>query len=121
MTELNLSGNGFGHIEAESLGQALKHNRTLKLLNLSSNRICDEDVPLLCHGLATNDTLRVLQVRRQQGVDPNALVFYVIVMVIGQGLLTCAKCEGFFPVYIFCPALPQPYDRSWSSDVAPNG
>uniref|UniRef100_A0A665UP76 EF-hand domain-containing protein n=1 Tax=Echeneis naucrates TaxID=173247 RepID=A0A665UP76_ECHNA len=65
--ELHLSGNGLSRVEAQSLGQALKQNNTLELLDLSHNRIHDEGVTLLCHGLATNDTLRVLKVGGRKG------------------------------------------------------
>lgn len=65
LKELQLSWNGFGHTEAESLGQALKQNSTLVLLDLSSNRFDDQAVTLLCHGLAINDALRILKVRGQ--------------------------------------------------------
>ena len=63
LKQLRLSWNGFGHSEAESLGEALKQNVTLELLDLSNNHIDDQAVTLLCKGLDTNDTLRVLKVQ----------------------------------------------------------
>ena len=77
LKQLQLSWNGFGHIEAESLGQALKQNSTLVLLDLSSNSIDDQAATLLCQGLAANDTLRVLKVSAQKRVNPGALLFFI--------------------------------------------
>lgn len=62
LKHLHLSWNGFGHFGTEKLGQALKQNSTLVLLDLSCNHIDDEAVTLLCQGLAANNTLRVLKV-----------------------------------------------------------
>lgn len=67
LRELWLSWNSFGRAGAESLGQALKQNSVLELLDLSSNQLDDRAVTLLCQGLATNDTLRVLKVSGQKG------------------------------------------------------
>ncbi|KAM9339212.1 uncharacterized protein ABDE67_016868 [Symphorus nematophorus] len=73
LKRLYLSCNGFGHMEAESLGQALKQNHTLELLDLSSNHIDDHAVTLLCQGLATNSTLRVLKLSHNTLTDVGAL------------------------------------------------
>uniref|UniRef100_A0A3Q3MTI1 Leucine rich repeat containing 74B n=1 Tax=Mastacembelus armatus TaxID=205130 RepID=A0A3Q3MTI1_9TELE len=67
LKELLLSWNGFGPVEAQALGEALKVNSTLVRLDLSSNRLDDQAVRLLCPGLASNDTLRVLKVSRAKG------------------------------------------------------
>lgn len=63
--QLRLSYNGFGCNEVEPLGKALKQNSTLVLLDLSWNFIDDRAIKHLCQGLATNDTLKVLQVSAQ--------------------------------------------------------
>lgn len=62
LKHLHLSWNGFGRVEAETLGQALKQNSSLVLLDLRCNHIDDQAVTLLCQGLAANDKLRVLKV-----------------------------------------------------------
>ncbi|KAF3702818.1 Leucine-rich repeat-containing protein 74A [Channa argus] len=61
LKELQLSYNNFGYMEAKSLGQALKKNCTLVLLDLSSNNMDDQAVTLLCEGLASNNTLSILK------------------------------------------------------------
>ncbi|XP_061578912.1 leucine-rich repeat-containing protein 74A-like [Cololabis saira] len=60
LKELYLSHNSFGRAAAE-LGQALKQNDELLILDLCSNLIDDEAVALLCSGLATNTALKVLK------------------------------------------------------------
>lgn len=64
---LLLAQNGFGRIEAEALGQALKSNATIEVLDLSHNYIDDEATSLLCQGLVQNNTLRVIKVRAHRG------------------------------------------------------
>lgn len=111
LKQLQLSWNGFGHIETESLGQALKHNSTLVSLDLSSNRIDDQAVTLLCQGLAINEALMILKVSRQKGNFRST------------GFYTLKKKSGF-KIHVKClcifEALPQPDNKYWGSDAAQN-
>lgn len=63
LKNLLLVANSFSGSVAKSLGQALKVNSTLVLLDLSYNRIDDYAINLLVPGLANNSTLKVLKVR----------------------------------------------------------
>lgn len=63
--KLLLAQNGFGRVEAEALGQAMKSNATIEVLDLSHNYIDDEATARLCQGLAHNNTLRVIKVGRR--------------------------------------------------------
>ncbi|XP_047429162.1 leucine-rich repeat-containing protein 74A-like isoform X2 [Mugil cephalus] len=74
LKQFHLSHNDFGHIGAESLGQALKQNNTLVLLDLSNNWLDDEAVTLLCQGLSTNGTLKVLNLANNPMTNTGALV-----------------------------------------------
>ncbi|KAF7669128.1 hypothetical protein LDENG_00241060 [Lucifuga dentata] len=61
LKELQLSQNGLGLVGVQSLGQALKVNTTLLLLDISGNHIDDGAAMFLCQGLAINSTLRILR------------------------------------------------------------
>ena len=62
LRKLNLSWNGFGQAGCLALGQALKENRTLKELDIASNRLTVEAVGGLMKGLQENDGLNILRV-----------------------------------------------------------
>ena len=62
LRKLNLSWNGFGQEGCLALGQAIKENRTLKELDIASNRLTVEAVGGLMKGLQENDGLTVLRV-----------------------------------------------------------
>ncbi len=92
LKQLQLAWNGFGHMEAEALGQALKKNSTLQLLDISSNNIDDEGVTLFCQGLATNNTLRVLKVSRQKGESLSAVII-ILYLIIIKGIFALRNCR----------------------------
>ncbi|KAM8831650.1 uncharacterized protein AB9W97_003160 [Spinachia spinachia] len=64
LQKLRLAWNGFGPVEAQSLGHALKQNSTLVRLDLSGNLLDDRAAARLGEGLAANATLRVLELSR---------------------------------------------------------
>lgn len=82
---LLLAQNGFGRSEAEALGQALKSNATIEVLDLSHNYIDDEATSLLCQGLVQNNTLRVIKVRAQ--LDSRMNPFCQLTKLIGTRCL----------------------------------
>uniref|UniRef100_A0A3P8RSR8 Leucine rich repeat containing 74A n=1 Tax=Amphiprion percula TaxID=161767 RepID=A0A3P8RSR8_AMPPE len=73
LKRLYLKHNNFGHIQAKSLGKAVKLNSTLVLLDLSDNMIDDEAVTPLCQGLASNNTLIVIKLSYNPMTNPGAM------------------------------------------------
>ena len=62
LRKLNLAWNGFGQDGCLALGQAMKENRTLRELDIASNRLTVEAVAGLMKGIQENDGLTVLRV-----------------------------------------------------------
>ena len=62
LRKLNLSWNGFGQDGCLALGQAMKENRTLKELDVASNRLTVTAVGGLMKGIQENDGLLILRV-----------------------------------------------------------
>lgn len=60
MKRLDISFNGFGRDGCKSLSVALKKNRTLQELDISHNRMVDEDIEVLAQSLMENETLKTL-------------------------------------------------------------
>ncbi len=56
--------------DVQSIGEILKTNNTLRLLNLSNNNITDDGgIQNIIDGLKTNNTLRSLTIRNNQLSD----------------------------------------------------
>ena len=68
MRKLNLAWNGFGQDGCLALGQAMKENRTLRELDIASNRLTVEAVAGLMKGIQENDGLTVLRVNELRHV-----------------------------------------------------
>lgn len=62
---MDLSWNGLGYDGALSLGQALKVNKYIKELDVSSNRFTWNCAAVIASGLRDNYTLEVLKVSRE--------------------------------------------------------
>ena len=56
--------NGLAEVGAIAIGHALQHNQSLENLDISNNRINDNGVEALAKGLKTNETLKILNVRK---------------------------------------------------------
>ena len=65
MKRLDISFNGFGREGSKALSLALKKNRTLQELDLSYNRMVDEDIEVLAQGLMENEALKTLAVCKE--------------------------------------------------------
>jgi predicted nucleic acid-binding Zn finger protein len=62
MSSINLSWNGIGNDGAKALGDALKLNAALEVLDITNNRIMTEGSVYLGKGLAVNESLKTLKV-----------------------------------------------------------
>ncbi|KOO34554.1 nlrc3 receptor [Chrysochromulina tobinii] len=105
LTKLDLSDNqmcglnhvGFGAFTAEgitAMADALRVNGTLTALNLSSNRLNDEDVSAVCKAIQSNKETKLASLNfKDNGIGPvgaNA----VAAMVAATGALTVANLLG---------------------------
>lgn len=54
--------NGFSIMGADAIGKAIKHNRTLRCLDISHNRIPYDGAKHIAKGLLENDGLQTLKV-----------------------------------------------------------
>ncbi|CAF1301027.1 unnamed protein product [Rotaria sordida] len=72
MTNLYLSGENIGNLEAEHLAEALQNNITLEILNLSYNKIDDRGVQHIANAIQNSKTLTKLELRGNQIGDIGA-------------------------------------------------
>ena len=74
-----------GRMVHPTLGNLLKVNSSLKVIDISHNRITWAGAPLLCKGLKVNETLEVLRVSRRT----RFVVLFVIVRVFCSKINSC--------------------------------
>ncbi|XP_054871954.1 leucine-rich repeat-containing protein 74A-like [Amphiprion ocellaris] len=96
LKRLYLKHNNFGHIQAKSLGKAVKLNSTLVLLDLSDNMIDDEAVTPLCQGLASNNTLIVIKLSYNPMTNPGAMTLLKTVVNNSESALKEVDISGVY-------------------------
>jgi Ran GTPase-activating protein (RanGAP) involved in mRNA processing and transport len=63
LESINVAWNGFGMEGCHEMGKALLKNKSLRELDLSSNRVSLDAFRQLLRGVGKNKTLKVLRVR----------------------------------------------------------
>jgi Ran GTPase-activating protein (RanGAP) involved in mRNA processing and transport len=86
LVELNLVSYGLVPETVEPIAEALKTNKSLKILNLSRNRIRDQGATALSFALRINDTLESLDVSWNEIGAPGA-VSIADTLLVNQTLL----------------------------------